>query len=93
MKCGVFISNGNDFSAMNEVYAEFFGEREAGANHSSHWIRSPGMKWKSTASPTVQNPDRTGAPATVFFSRLAALDVDPRTHGIGSMESVIRFKK
>lgn len=26
VRCGVFLSNGDDFSAMNEVYAEFFGE-------------------------------------------------------------------
>lgn len=24
VKCSVFLSNGNDFAAMNEVYAEFF---------------------------------------------------------------------
>ena len=26
VKCGVFLADGNDFAAMNEVYAEFFGE-------------------------------------------------------------------
>jgi 2-iminobutanoate/2-iminopropanoate deaminase len=26
VKCSVFLSNGQDFPAMNEVYAEFFGE-------------------------------------------------------------------
>lgn len=26
VKCGVFLSSGKDFAAMNEVYAEFFGE-------------------------------------------------------------------
>jgi 2-iminobutanoate/2-iminopropanoate deaminase len=26
VKCSVFLSNGQDFAAMNEVYAEFFGE-------------------------------------------------------------------
>jgi len=26
VKCSVFLSNGQDFVAMNEVYAEFFGE-------------------------------------------------------------------
>jgi 2-iminobutanoate/2-iminopropanoate deaminase len=25
VKCSVFLSDGNDFAAMNEVYAEFFG--------------------------------------------------------------------
>ena len=26
VKCGVFLADGDDFAAMNEVYAEFFGE-------------------------------------------------------------------
>jgi 2-iminobutanoate/2-iminopropanoate deaminase len=26
VKCSVFLSNGQDFGGMNEVYAEFFGE-------------------------------------------------------------------
>src|SRR4051812_19462957 len=26
VKCGVFLADGNDFAAMNVVYAEFFGE-------------------------------------------------------------------
>ena len=26
VKCSVFLSDGKDFAAMNEVYAEFFGE-------------------------------------------------------------------
>jgi len=26
VRCGVFLLNGDDFAAMNEVYAEFFGE-------------------------------------------------------------------
>jgi len=26
VKCSVFLSSGKDFAAMNEVYAEFFGE-------------------------------------------------------------------
>jgi 2-iminobutanoate/2-iminopropanoate deaminase len=26
VKCGVFLADVNDFAAMNEVYAEFFGE-------------------------------------------------------------------
>ncbi|MBK5292939.1 MAG: RidA family protein [Acidobacteriia bacterium] len=28
VKCSVFLSNGADFAAMNEVYAEFFGEHK-----------------------------------------------------------------
>ena len=26
VRCGVFLANGDDFAAMNEVYGEFFGE-------------------------------------------------------------------
>lgn len=26
VRCGVFLSDGNDFAAMNAVYAEFFGD-------------------------------------------------------------------
>lgn len=26
VRCGVFLRDGNDFAAMNEVYAEFFGD-------------------------------------------------------------------
>jgi 2-iminobutanoate/2-iminopropanoate deaminase len=26
VRCGVFLADGGDFAAMNEVYAEFFGE-------------------------------------------------------------------
>ncbi|MFN3324860.1 MAG: RidA family protein [Bryobacteraceae bacterium] len=28
VKCSVFLSDGRDFAAMNEVYAEFFGENK-----------------------------------------------------------------
>ena len=28
VKCSVFLSDANDFAAMNEVYAEFFGEQK-----------------------------------------------------------------
>lgn len=28
VRCGVFLANGADFAAMNEVYAEFFGEQK-----------------------------------------------------------------
>ena len=26
VRCGVFLTNADDFKAMNEIYAEFFGE-------------------------------------------------------------------
>jgi 2-iminobutanoate/2-iminopropanoate deaminase len=28
VKCSVFLANGNDFAAMNEVYTEFFGAQK-----------------------------------------------------------------
>jgi 2-iminobutanoate/2-iminopropanoate deaminase len=28
VRCGVFLLNGDDFGAMNEVYAEFFGDNK-----------------------------------------------------------------
>ena len=28
VKCSVFLSNGKDFAAMNEIYAEFFGDQK-----------------------------------------------------------------
>lgn len=28
VRCGVFLADGGDFAAMNEVYAEFFGEHK-----------------------------------------------------------------
>lgn len=28
VKCSVFLADGHDFAAMNEVYAEFFGEQK-----------------------------------------------------------------
>ena len=28
VRCGVFLRNGNDFAAMNEVYREFFGDQK-----------------------------------------------------------------
>ena len=28
VKCGVFLKDGNDFAAMNEIYIEFFGEQK-----------------------------------------------------------------
>src|ERR1017187_5434432 len=31
VKCGVYLSDGNDFAAMNAVYAEFFGEAKPAA--------------------------------------------------------------
>jgi enamine deaminase RidA (YjgF/YER057c/UK114 family) len=29
VKCSVFLRDGKDFAAMNEVYAEFFGDQES----------------------------------------------------------------
>ena len=41
VKCGVFLADANDFAAMNAVYAEFFGDSQAGPHHRSHRLRRP----------------------------------------------------
>ena len=41
MSCGVFLADVDDFAAMNEVYAEFFGDRQAGAHHDHRGVASP----------------------------------------------------
>jgi len=60
VKCQVFLADGKDFAAMNEVYAEFFGEAKPTrttlmpgmANAAPTVVRvglpSPASKWKST---------------------------------------------
>ena len=44
VRCGVFISDGNDFAAMNEVYAEFFGEQKPARTTVVTGFALPGMK-------------------------------------------------
>ena len=44
VKCSVFISNGKDFAAMNEVYAEFFGEAKPARTTVEAKFANPQMK-------------------------------------------------
>src|SRR5882672_5161378 len=44
VKCSVFISNGKDFAAMNEVYAEFFGAAKPARTTVETKFADPTMK-------------------------------------------------
>ncbi len=44
VKCGVFISSGKDFAAMNEVYAEFFGDNKPARTTVEAQFAVPQMK-------------------------------------------------
>ena len=44
VKCSVFISNGKDFSAMNQVYAEFFGNDKPARTTVETKFADPTMK-------------------------------------------------
>jgi 2-iminobutanoate/2-iminopropanoate deaminase len=44
VKCSVFISNGKDFAAMNEVYAEFFGQNKPARTTVEAQFATPEMK-------------------------------------------------
>ena len=44
VRCGVFIADGNDFAAMNEVYAEFFGAEKPARTTVVTGFALPGMK-------------------------------------------------
>ena len=44
VKCSVFLADRNDFSAMNEVYAEFFGEAKPARTTVEVVLPAPGMK-------------------------------------------------
>ncbi len=44
VKCSVFLSNGKDFAAMNEVYAEFFGEHKPARTTVESKFAVPEMK-------------------------------------------------
>jgi 2-iminobutanoate/2-iminopropanoate deaminase len=44
VKCSVFISDGRDFAAMNEVYAEFFGEAKPARTTVEAKFATPEMK-------------------------------------------------
>lgn len=44
VKCSVFLSDGADFSAMNEIYAEFFGEAKPARTTVVCGFAMPGLK-------------------------------------------------
>jgi 2-iminobutanoate/2-iminopropanoate deaminase len=44
VRCSVFLSDGKDFAAMNEVYAEFFGEHKPTRTTVACQFVLPGMK-------------------------------------------------
>jgi 2-iminobutanoate/2-iminopropanoate deaminase len=44
VKCTVFLGDSNDFSAMNEVYAEFFGESKPARSTVACQFAVPGIK-------------------------------------------------
>lgn len=44
VKCSVFISNGKDFAAMNQVYAEFFGNAKPARTTVETKFADPTMK-------------------------------------------------
>ena len=44
VKCSVFIKDGRDFAAMNEVYAEFFGEQKPARTTVEAKFATPEMK-------------------------------------------------
>jgi 2-iminobutanoate/2-iminopropanoate deaminase len=44
VKCSVFLSDGRDFAAMNEVYAEFFGEHKPARTTVEAKFANPQMK-------------------------------------------------
>jgi 2-iminobutanoate/2-iminopropanoate deaminase len=44
VKCSVFLSNGQDFAAMNEVYAEFFGDSKPARTTVEAKFANPKMK-------------------------------------------------
>ena len=44
VKCSVFLSSGKDFAAMNEVYAEFFGETRPARTTVEAQFATPEMK-------------------------------------------------
>ena len=44
VRCGVFLRNGNDFAAMNEVYTEFFGDQRPARTTVAVAFADPTMK-------------------------------------------------
>jgi 2-iminobutanoate/2-iminopropanoate deaminase len=44
VKCSVFLKDGKDFAAMNEVYAEFFGDQKPARTTVEAKFAQPDMK-------------------------------------------------
>ena len=44
VKCSVFLADRNDFRAMNEIYAEYFGEAKPARTTVQAVLPAPGMK-------------------------------------------------
>ncbi|HLY16609.1 MAG TPA: RidA family protein [Bryobacteraceae bacterium] len=44
VKCSVFLADGKDFAAMNEVYSEFFGEAKPARTTVACQFAMPGLK-------------------------------------------------
>ena len=44
VKCSVFLRDGKDFAAMNEVYAEFFGDQKPARTTVEAKFAAPDMK-------------------------------------------------
>ena len=44
VRCGVFLSDGKDFAAMNEVYSEFFGDQKPARTTIGCQFALPGLK-------------------------------------------------
>ena len=44
IRCGVFLRDGNDFAAMNEVYSEFFGDQRPARTTVAVAFADPTMK-------------------------------------------------
>ena len=44
VKCGVYLADGKDFAAMNEVYAQFFGEAKPARTTVAVAFAIPGIK-------------------------------------------------
>ncbi len=44
IRCGVFLRDGNDFAAMNEVYTEFFGDQRPARTTVAVAFADPTMK-------------------------------------------------
>ena len=44
VKCHVYLANGSDFAAMNEVYAEFFGQDKPARTTVAYQFAMPDLK-------------------------------------------------